>query len=127
MQTYKLHEAISKVCPIDGVCIGVPEDKGTWVVSYSPDATPEQKILAQEVINNWIDPGEDRFVTKVTAYNRISIEYGDAKLEQLFDLLDALPRKDRRIYDDAQDIDCSNIQVIIALQSIGIDPSKILY
>lgn len=73
------------------------------------------------------EPAIPKYVTKVTAYNRIESEYGDTKLNQLFDLLDSLPRKELRIYNDAQDIECSNATVIAALQSLSIDPAKILY
>lgn len=68
-----------------------------------------------------------RYVTKNTAYNRIETLYGLVKLEQVCDLLNNLPRVQKRRYDDAQDIDCSNQDVILALQSLGIDPTQILY
>lgn len=73
------------------------------------------------------EPIIPKYVTKVTAYNRIEAEYREAKLNELFDLLDSLPRKELRIYNDAQDIECSNATVVAALQSLSIDPSKVLY
>lgn len=74
-----------------------------------------------------VEVNESVFITKNTAYDRIELTYGKEKLNQVFDILDNLDRVNRRRYDDAQDIDCSNLLVISMLQSIGINPEDILY
>ena len=74
-----------------------------------------------------IEPESIKYITKNTAYDRIELTYGKEKLNQVFDILDNLDRVNRRRYDDAQDIDCSNALVISMLQSIGINPEDILY
>jgi hypothetical protein len=45
-----LHEAISAVCPIDGVSMGDPKDKSTWRIDYATNATGKQKAAAAAVI-----------------------------------------------------------------------------
>lgn len=129
MSPVKLHNAIVAVCPINGISIGNASDKTTWTFKALETATDEQVAAAQAVIDNAnmsiLD--DAKFITKVTAYNRIEEKYGEEKLNQVFDILDNLDRKNRRIYDDAQDIDCSNSLVIAMLQSIGINPEDILY
>jgi len=129
MNLEKLHNAIAAVCPINGISIGNASDKTTWTFKALETATTEQITAAQSVIDNAdlsiLD--DTKFITKVTAYNRIEEKYGEEKLNQIFDILDSLDRKNRRIYDDAQDIDCSNALVISMLQSIGINPEDILY
>jgi hypothetical protein len=74
-----------------------------------------------------VEPKQIKYITKNTAYDRIEEKYGKDKLNQVFDILDNLDRENRRRYDDAQEIDCSNALVIAMLQSIGINPEDILY
>lgn len=74
-----------------------------------------------------VEVNESVFITKNTAYDRIEEKYGKEKLNQVLDILDTLDRINKRRYDDAQDIDCSNSLVISMLQSIGINPEDILY
>lgn len=129
MNLEKLHNQIAAVCPIKGVSVGDSENKTTWAFDAQESATAEQIALAQSMIDNAdlsiLD--DTKFITKVTAYNRIEEKYGEDKLNQIFDILDNLDRKNRRIYDDAQDIDCSNSLVISMLKSLSIEPSDILY
>lgn len=46
-----LHQLIAAVCPIYGISIGNEADKSTWIISFAPDATPEQQLAAQSVID----------------------------------------------------------------------------
>jgi len=46
----KLYAAISQVAPIEGVAIGVLNDKTTWRIDFDPSATDTQKAAAQAVI-----------------------------------------------------------------------------
>ena len=48
---HDVHDAVAEVCPIDGMSFPVFEDKATWQVHYSDDATDEQKAAAQDVID----------------------------------------------------------------------------
>jgi len=129
MNAIKLHNAIAAVCPINGVYIGDASDKSTWGFHALENATPEQIVSARSIIDSAdLSILDDvKYITKVTAYNRIEEKYGEEKLNQVFDILDNLDRVNRRRYDDAQDIDCSNALVISMLQSIGINPEDILY
>ena len=54
-----LHEAVAKVCPIDGVrqLAG-----NTYEIMFRDEATPEQRAAAQHIADNWIDPPERRLV-----------------------------------------------------------------
>jgi len=129
MNPSKLHNAIAAVCPINGASAENESDKKTWFFYAEKSATPEQISAAQSVIDN-VDLSildDVKFITKNTAYDRIELTYGKEKLNQVFDILDNLDRVNRRRYDDAQDIDCSNFLVISMLQSIGINPEDILY
>ena len=55
-----LTEKINSICPIEGLT-----DDGT--IWFAPDATDEQKQLAYEIYNNWIDPPEPDVTGFVTA------------------------------------------------------------
>ena len=74
-----------------------------------------------------VEPEQIKYITKNTAYDRIELIYGKDKLCQALDILDTLDRVEKRRYDDATVIDCSNSLVISMLQSIGINPEDILY
>src|SRR5712671_6084445 len=45
-----LHEAISAVCPIDGVSVGRRDDKATWRIDFADAATAQQKQAAADVV-----------------------------------------------------------------------------
>ena len=49
MKIVDLHNAIAKVCSILGVST-------SGRIDFAPEATPEQKIAAQEIYENWVDP-----------------------------------------------------------------------
>lgn len=129
MNLEKLHNLIKLVCPIHGISIGDATDRATWIISFKDEAADDEKATAQAVIDDadFSILDDAKFITKVTAYNRIEEKYGEDKLNDIFDILDNLDRKNRRIYDDAQDIDCGNALVISMMQSIGINPEDILY
>jgi hypothetical protein len=54
----QLHDQIAAAAPIDGVAIGRWDDKTTWRVDYTPEATDEQKTAAQAVVTafDWATP-----------------------------------------------------------------------
>lgn len=56
-----LHEAVSAVCPIDGVSVGDWGDRATWRVDFADEATIEQKVAAQSVVDGF-DPASVRDV-----------------------------------------------------------------
>lgn len=47
----KLDAAINAVCPIHGVSIGHADDKQTWRIDYTDEATAEQRQAAQGVVD----------------------------------------------------------------------------
>lgn len=47
----RLHYAIERVCPIHGVSVGRRDDRSTWIAHFKDEATPDQKIAAQSVID----------------------------------------------------------------------------
>lgn len=49
----KLHNSIMAVAPIDSISIGNILDKGTWIISFGPEATQPQKNAAQSVITSF--------------------------------------------------------------------------
>lgn len=54
-----LHEAVAKVCPIDGVR---QLANNTYEVMFRDEATPEQRTAAQHIVDNWVEPPERRLV-----------------------------------------------------------------
>lgn len=50
MDAAKLHEAIEKVCPIDGVSIGKVSDRSTWRIGFHASATDAQRSDAMAVL-----------------------------------------------------------------------------
>lgn len=102
--------------------------------SFNVNAASEYSVRFKKYIEDGgiVDPADPVIplkveVTKSTAYDRIETLYGEVTLNQVFDILDALPRKERRFYDDATAIDCDDVRIITALQSININPADILY
>lgn len=47
----RLHAAIAVVCPIYGVRIGNRLDRSTWVFHPTDDATEDQRLSAQRVVD----------------------------------------------------------------------------
>lgn len=50
MDASTLHGLIARVCPIDGVSVGDPEDKSSWAVSPAAGATDDQKAAAATLL-----------------------------------------------------------------------------
>lgn len=50
----KLYEAVTAVCPIDGVSIGRKDDKSTWRVDFKDEATAEQRAAARAVVDTFV-------------------------------------------------------------------------
>jgi|SRR3972149_5636048 len=48
-----LHNKIRSVCPIHGVHIGQKNDKATWRIDFEEEATPQQRIAAQQVLDDF--------------------------------------------------------------------------
>lgn len=53
MSALRLHEAVAQVCPIDGISVGAPGDRSTWIVSFGAAATDQQKAAAASVIQSF--------------------------------------------------------------------------
>jgi hypothetical protein len=55
--------AIKEVCPIHGVSFGKLDDKKTWRIDFSNEATDEQKIEAQKILDgfNWDDQTKEKY------------------------------------------------------------------
>ena len=47
----KVEAAVSAVCPVVGVSIGVPVDKQTWRIDFHPEATTQQRANAQAAVD----------------------------------------------------------------------------
>lgn len=45
-----LHDAINKICPIDGVSIGRIDDKKTWRVDFKSEVTKQQQKDVEAII-----------------------------------------------------------------------------
>ena len=48
--TIRVHEALSAIAPIIGVCVVKPSDKATWVVDFSPEATEQERAAAKAAL-----------------------------------------------------------------------------
>lgn len=49
----RLHDAVEKVAPIDGVSLESKRDKSTWRIDFKKEATQKQKDAAQKVIDEF--------------------------------------------------------------------------
>lgn len=68
-----IHNAISQVCPIDGISVGSIADKSTWRVDYSPSATTTQKTAAEDVVRT-IDVNVDPVVDPLDKWDIIALK-----------------------------------------------------
>lgn len=57
MNISKLDSAVKAVCPIHGVSVGDAADKATWRIDHKDEATAQQKVAAQSVVDAF-DPAE---------------------------------------------------------------------
>lgn len=62
-----LHNAVAKVCPIDGVR---QLTDNSYEVMFREEATPEQRSAAQTIVDSWIDPPERRLVWSLEFLDR---------------------------------------------------------
>lgn len=62
---------IQAVCPIDGVSIGRPDTKATWRIDFRPEATAQQRLDAQAVLDAYTpdSPEEVDYVQQGTVDN----------------------------------------------------------
>lgn len=51
---FQLHNKIAKIAPINGVSMGEEEDKATWRIDFSEEATDAQKEAAQQIIDDFV-------------------------------------------------------------------------
>lgn len=67
-----LHTEISKVAPIIGISIGVPEDKTTWRIDFTEEATSSQRMAAKLIVDSF-DPilEQEIFDKKTLAINAL--------------------------------------------------------
>lgn len=65
----QLHDAVALVCPIEGL---VQHSTGTIEIQFKNEATPEQRVAAQHIVDNWIDPPERRLVWALDFLDRFS-------------------------------------------------------
>jgi hypothetical protein len=49
----RVTNAVSAVCPNDGISFGNLTDKHSWSIQFCPEATPEQLAAAQSVIDEF--------------------------------------------------------------------------
>ncbi len=53
----ELHEALEAVCPIKGVSVGRVDDKSTWRINFSDEATEAQQAAAMAVCDGFTFSG----------------------------------------------------------------------
>lgn len=94
-----LHEAVSAVCPVDGVSVGRWTDRASWRVDFAPGTTQAQKDAAARVLATF-DPSDmppdapavnseaAALLAKVTAQER--------EIERIKNLLSALAQEARK-------------------------------
>lgn len=87
MQIYHLSDAISAVCPIEGVSVGTWDNKATWRIDFAPSALPEERAAAEAVVADF-DPNQTfpEYVTdernrrlKTVTYNGVVFDFCDGK------------------------------------------------
>jgi hypothetical protein len=91
MNIKNLDAAIKAVCPIHGVSIGGPDNKETWRIDFTDEATTEQRSNALQVMEEFND------APSLLDYD-IAIERhldGEAKAAGYYDPLERIPSIDR--------------------------------
>lgn len=78
-----LHETIAKVCPIDGIAIGLADDRSTWSIRFRDTASDHQRASAQAIIEAY-DPNAPTVEMIATERNRrlalgFDYNFGDAR------------------------------------------------
>jgi hypothetical protein len=72
MNIGKLYESIAAVAPIDGVAVGVPNDKSTWRIDFRAEATDAQRAAAQAVIASFVVVDSPRLISSHDFTGRFS-------------------------------------------------------
>ena len=125
MNLEKLHNAIAAICPIDGVSIGIQDDKTTWRIDFKDEATADEKAAAQAVI----DAADLSILDDIVYIDKLVLTDRLIALDKLPDALTALnsdtTKKAR--WDAATVIALNDADVIAVLAAIGIDPDAVLY
>lgn len=62
-----LDQQLKNVCPIEGVSIGLWNDKSTWQISFKSEATQSERTLAQSILLTF-DP------TKIIEVDRVALK-----------------------------------------------------
>jgi hypothetical protein len=62
-------QAVRQVCPIEGVTLLL---NGGYTIHFEQSATTAQKIAAQAVVDNWVEPPEPRLVWALDFLDRFS-------------------------------------------------------
>lgn len=62
-------KAVRQVCPIEGVTLLL---NGGYTIHFEQSATIAQKIAAQTIVDNWVDPPEPRLVWALDFLDRFS-------------------------------------------------------
>lgn len=83
MNAAQLHDTIAKVCPIEGLSIGVAADKSTWSVRYQDTASDHQRASAQAIVDAY-DPNAPTVELIATERNRrlalgFDYDFGDKR------------------------------------------------
>lgn len=125
MNLTRLHELLAAVCPIDGVSIGIQDDKTTWRIDFKDEATADEKAAAQAVIDSaGVSILDDIvYIPKLTIVGRL-IALG--KLSDALTALNSDATKKAR-WNAATEIATDDADVIAVLTAIGIEPSTVLY
>ena len=66
-----LHDAIAKVCPIVSLSKAVT---GEVSILFEPSATDDQKVLAQHIVDTWVEPPPKRLVWALEFLDRFPEE-----------------------------------------------------
>ena len=126
MNLEKLHNAIAAICPIDGVSIGIQDDKTTWRIDFKDEATADEKAAAQAVIDaadlSILD--DIVYISKLTIMDRLeALGLQETAVTALNSDAVKLAR-----WNAATEIASDDADVIAVLTAIGItDTSTVLY
>jgi hypothetical protein len=88
----RVHEAIEKVCPIDGVSLKNEKDKKSWRIDFKKEATPAEKQAARQTLNNFdVSAPDEEEAVKASAVTRLKNAAEGTDQAELFNALkDAL-------------------------------------
>lgn len=58
-----LHALVANVCPINGIEFDDPANPATWRVTFTPEATAEQRSAAAQVLSDYAATPDARIMT----------------------------------------------------------------